>query len=74
MQFTGIYDNAGDELYEGDIIKIYWTHNDPTAEIVNYDRENGYWKYGNAPMCELTELHNNFEIIGNIFENPEHNT
>lgn len=69
-QFIGVNDKHNKNIYNGDLIKIYWDVNDPTIEEISYDDNHGYWKYGNNPICELTEIHNNFEVIGNIYENP----
>ncbi len=69
VQFTGLTDNEGKEVYEGDIVEIDWFHvNDKTYETISYDSSFGYYKYGNAPLCELTDRHT-FKVIGNIYEN-----
>jgi uncharacterized phage protein (TIGR01671 family) len=74
MQYTGLKDKNGKEIYEGDIISF----NILTFEVEKHLGAFGYWVYKGAnyayfvPFCGV--LKNNsmvFEIIGNIHENPE---
>ena len=72
MQFTGLKDKNGKEIYGGDIVKHY-----------DYPRQKFSIEY-NAPSFEARHTrdgtlhpvwHNgkltDYEIIGNIYENPE---
>ena len=71
LQFTGLKDNGGQELYEADVIKF----NDGIDDIyglISYDDEEGTYRVSYENITEhLSEREGDFEIIGNIFENPD---
>ena len=71
LQFTGLKDNGGQELYEADVIKF----NDGIDDIyglISYDDEDGTYRVSYENITEhLSEREGDFEIIGNIFENPD---
>ena len=70
LQFSGAKDKAGQELYEADVIKF----NDGIDDIyglISYDDEDGTYRVSYENITEhLSDLEGDFEIIGNIFENP----
>ncbi len=65
MQFTGLYDKNGKEIYEGDILSNDF---DPRGVVVFID--NGFWLVRSNGDRHMPNLEYR-EIIGNIHENPE---
>jgi uncharacterized phage protein (TIGR01671 family) len=85
MQFTGLKDKNRKEIFEGDVVNAVELGIDDnfckTQEIFSQRIAEVYWdeliagwglraesfERGCVPMCHLDE----FEVIGNIYENPE---
>ena len=66
MQFTGLHDKNGKEIYEGDIVTTYGQNPDTIIFA------SGCFYLENAmQFYEATYWGDELEIIGNIYENPE---
>lgn len=66
LQFTGLTDKNGKEIYEGDIIESDY---DKKVRFEVLYKLGGFWcqKGGISFPLSIYE----FEVIGNIYENPE---
>lgn len=66
MQFTGLFDTNGKEVYEGDIMQMY-KYSDGNPCVVTFD--DGC--YNCFPFGTLDAAVEFGTVIGNIYENPE---
>lgn len=77
MQFTGLHDVNGKEIYEGDILSLRsqfngnWSING-AAVIFSYEYVGGWVLAGrDNENLNIGTRQNHVEVIGNIYENPE---
>lgn len=70
MQYTGLHDKNGKEIWEGDIVKSFFVDTDEAGnEIYKYYIIEV--KYDEV-LCEYNiDKFMNLEVIGNIYENKE---
>ena len=69
MQYTGLKDKNGREIYEGDIVQSQ----NFLPSVVKYSDSQGCFLFEDLIVAEgeCYRTHEEWEIIGNIYETPE---
>lgn len=76
VEYTGLKDCKGQEIYESDIVRINHPH-DMTGDFTNaigevfWWNEEGGWYHGNGNGRPPKRMRKYAEVIGNIYENSE---
>jgi len=69
MQFTGLHDKDGKEIYEGDVCD---GHSDGYGKIEWTDFDGGYsYVFSDGNDIGIWEVLKEVTVIGNIYQNPE---
>lgn len=69
IEYTGLKDRNAVKIFEGDIVNTdeAWK----PIFMVEWDKEMGKWRMANDFSYKSLWFVHNYEVIGNIYENPE---
>jgi uncharacterized phage protein (TIGR01671 family) len=75
MQYTGLHDKNGKEIYEGDVLRF----SEVDTAIVKWNEKYSYFMvkpiqdyyFDSDVLGHTLEYNDSVEVIGNIYENPD---
>lgn len=67
LQYTGLKDKNGKEIYEGDIFRTYLRH----VAVVEWSNDGRFLGFTAERDIIYVDMVPAIEVIGNIYENPE---
>ena len=68
LQYTGLKDRNGREIYEGDVVGYKWEAVRNELLVVEWSFSDGAYSFGGIRTDYAVKFG---EVIGNIYENPE---